>query len=66
MTEDKGEKDIGIISPYRQQKSGLERTLVEMKEPFKGKVYDPCCGSGGMFVQSSKFIKENQGNLYIS
>ena len=41
----------------------IVRTLVEMIEPFKGRVYDPCCGSGGMFVQSSKFIKEHQGNI---
>ncbi len=33
------------------------RLLVEMLEPFKGRVYDPCCGSGGMFVQSVKFIE---------
>ena len=30
--------------------------LVEMLEPYKGRVFDPCCGSGGMFVQSEKFI----------
>jgi len=41
----------------------IVRTLVEMIEPFKGKVYDPCCGSGGMFVQSAKSINEHQGNL---
>lgn len=35
--------------------------LVAMLEPFKGRVMDPCCGSGGMFVQSEKFIKEHQG-----
>ncbi|MBC7237942.1 MAG: SAM-dependent DNA methyltransferase, partial [Chloroflexi bacterium] len=33
------------------------RLLVEMLEPFKGRVYDPCCGSGGMFVQSVEFIE---------
>src|SRR5262249_47027840 len=32
------------------------RLLVEMIEPYKGRVYDPCCGSGGMFVQSEKFV----------
>jgi len=37
------------------------RTLVEMLEPYKGRVYDPCCGSGGMFVQSEKFIEEQGG-----
>lgn len=35
--------------------------LVEMLEPYKGRVFDPCCGSGGMFVQSEKFVKERQG-----
>jgi type I restriction enzyme M protein len=37
------------------------RTLVEMLEPYRGRVYDPCCGSGGMFVQSEKFIEEHGG-----
>jgi type I restriction enzyme M protein len=37
--------------------------LVEMLEPYKGRVFDPCCGSGGMFVQSEKFIKEHQGKI---
>ena len=36
--------------------------LVSMVEPFNGKVYDPCCGSGGMFVQSEKFIESHGGN----
>ena len=35
--------------------------LVEMLEPYKGRVYDPCCGSGGMFVQSLKFIEAHDG-----
>jgi type I restriction enzyme M protein len=35
--------------------------LVEMLEPYKGRVFDPCCGSGGMFVQSEKFVKGHQG-----
>ena len=35
--------------------------LVEMLEPYKGRVYDPCCGSGGMFVQSEKFVEEHGG-----
>jgi len=39
------------------------RTLVEMLEPYKGRVYDPCCGSGGMFVQSEKFIEQHGGRL---
>ena len=39
------------------------RVLVEMIEPYKGRVYDPCCGSGGMFVQSEKFVAEHGGRL---
>ena len=38
------------------------RTLVEMLEPYQGRIYDPCCGSGGMFIQSEKFIEEHGGN----
>ncbi len=37
--------------------------LVEMLEPYKGRVFDPCCGSGGMFVQSEKFVVEHQGKV---
>ena len=37
--------------------------LVEMLEPNKGRVYDPCCGSGGMFVQSEKFVEEHDGRI---
>lgn len=36
--------------------------LAEMIEPYKGKIYDPCCGSGGMFVQSVKFVQSHHGN----
>jgi len=36
------------------------KLLVEMLEPYEGRVFDPCCGSGGMFVQSEKFIKAHQ------
>lgn len=39
------------------------RTLVEMLEPYSGRVYDPCCGSGGMFVQSEKFVAEHGGRI---
>jgi type I restriction enzyme M protein len=39
------------------------RLLVEMLEPYEGRVYDPCCGSGGMFVQSEKFVEEHGGRL---
>ena len=35
--------------------------LVNMLEPYKGRVFDPCCGSGGMFVQSEKFVESHQG-----
>lgn len=38
-------------------------TLVEILRPYEGRVYDPACGSGGMFVQSAKFIKAHQGNI---
>ncbi|MBI2260284.1 MAG: SAM-dependent DNA methyltransferase [Caulobacterales bacterium] len=37
--------------------------LVEMLQPFKGRVYDPCCGSGGMFVQSERFVEAHGGRL---
>lgn len=37
--------------------------LVNMLEPYKGRVFDPCCGSGGMFVQSEKFVEEHQGRI---
>jgi type I restriction enzyme M protein len=37
--------------------------LVEMLEPYKGRVFDPCCGSGGMFVQSEKFVTKHQGKI---
>ncbi len=37
--------------------------LVQMLEPYKGRVFDPCCGSGGMFVQSEKFIEQHGGKI---
>lgn len=43
--------------------SSVVKLLVQMLEPYKGRVYDPCCGSGGMFVQSEKFVEEHQGRL---
>lgn len=74
-----GEKDLlGRVYEYflgqfasAEGKSGGEfytptsvvKTLVEMIEPYEGRIYDPCCGSGGMFVQSEKFIKEHQGRI---
>lgn len=39
------------------------KTLVEVIQPLHGRVYDPCCGSGGIFVQSAEFIKRHQGNI---
>lgn len=36
--------------------------IAEMIQPYRGKIYDPCCGSGGMFVQSMKFIEAHHGN----
>ena len=36
--------------------------MAELIEPYKGKIYDPCCGSGGMFVQSVKFVESHRGN----
>ena len=41
----------------------IVKLLVEMLEPYSGRVLDPCCGSGGMFVQSEKFVIEHQGGL---
>ncbi|MFA6098309.1 MAG: class I SAM-dependent DNA methyltransferase [Patescibacteria group bacterium] len=40
------------------------KLLVEMLEPYKGRVYDPCCGSGGMFVQSEKFVETHGGSRH--
>jgi len=41
----------------------IVRLMVEMIEPYKGRVYDPACGSGGMFVMSEKFVTEHQGKI---
>ncbi|MCM3360367.1 class I SAM-dependent DNA methyltransferase [Niallia sp. MER TA 168] len=76
---DKSEKDLlGRVYEYflgkfasAEGKGGGEfytptsvvKTLVEMIEPYKGRIYDPCCGSGGMFVQSEKFVEEHQGEI---
>lgn len=43
--------------------ASVVKLLVQMIEPYKGRVFDPCCGSGGMFVQSEKFIKEHGGRV---
>lgn len=41
----------------------IVKILVEMIEPYKGRIYDPACGSGGMFVMSEKFVLEHSGKL---
>lgn len=41
----------------------IVQLLVEMLEPYKGRIYDPCCGSGGMFVQSEKFVEQHGGRI---
>ncbi|MGH7957374.1 MAG: N-6 DNA methylase, partial [Opitutaceae bacterium] len=43
--------------------SSVVRLLVEMLGPYKGRIYDPCCGSGGMFVQSEKFVEAHGGRI---
>lgn len=43
--------------------TSVVKTLVDMIEPYQGRVYDPCCGSGGMFVQSEKFVEDHQGRV---
>lgn len=74
--EDKSEDVLGNVYQYflgkfaqQEGKGGGEyfttesivKLLVEMIEPYKGRVYDPCCGSGGMFVQSKKFVEAHGG-----
>ena len=41
----------------------IVQTMVEMIEPYKGRVFDPCCGSGGMFVMSEKFVENHKGKV---
>ena len=43
--------------------ASVVRVLVTMLAPYKGRIYDPCCGSGGMFVQSEKFIEAHGGKV---
>ena len=50
-------KDAGAFYTPRS----VVKTLVEMLEPYHGRVYDPACGSGGMFVQSAEFVKAHGG-----
>lgn len=61
---------IGAFATYIPQKGGefftpqsIVELMVDILEPYKGRVFDPCCGSGGMFVQCSKFVKEHQGRV---
>jgi type I restriction enzyme M protein len=75
--EDKEEDVVGRVYEYflgkfaaTEGKKGGEfytpscivNLIAEMIEPYKGKIYDPCCGSGGMFVQSIKFVDSHHGN----
>ena len=53
-----GKKGGQFYTPSR-----VVRVLVEMLAPYKGRVYDPCCGSGGMFVSSEKFIEAHSGKI---
>jgi type I restriction enzyme M protein len=43
--------------------ASVVKTLVEVIKPFNGRVYDPCCGSGGMFVQSARFVEHHAGSI---
>jgi type I restriction enzyme M protein len=53
-----GKKGGQFYTPSR-----VVRVLVEMLAPYKGRVFDPCCGSGGMFVSSEKFIEAHSGKI---
>lgn len=79
MIEHGNEKDIlgrtyeYCLSKFAEQEGKLAgefytpscvvRTLVSVLQPYRGRVYDPCCGSGGMFVQSAKFVESHAGNI---
>lgn len=58
FAEQEGKRGGEFFTP-----SCVVRTLVEVLQPYHGRVYDPCCGSGGMFVQSAKFIQKHSGNI---
>ena len=58
FAEQEGKRGGEFFTP-----SCVVRTLVEVLQPFQGRVYDPCCGSGGMFVQSAKFVESHSGNI---
>lgn len=79
MIENGSEKDIlgrtyeYCLSKFAEQEGKLAgefytpscvvRTLVAILQPYHGRVYDPCCGSGGMFVQSARFVESHAGNI---
>lgn len=58
FARDEGKKGGEFYTP-----ECVVRTIVEVIQPYKGKIFDPACGSGGMFVQSSKFIERHRGNI---
>lgn len=58
FAEQEGKRGGEFFTP-----SCVVRTLVEILQPYKGRVYDPCCGSGGMFVQSAQFVENHSGNI---
>lgn len=77
MTADKEQDIIGRVYEYFLSKFALKEgkgkgefytpksivnLIAEMLEPYSGKLYDPCCGSGGMFVQSIKFVEAHSGS----
>ena len=77
MTKDKEQDIMGRVYEYFLSNFALQEgkgkgefytpkcivnLIAELIEPYKGKIYDPCCGSGGMFVQSMKFVQAHNGN----
>ena len=77
MTKDKEQDVMGRVYEYFLSNFALQEgkgkgefytpkcivnLIAELIEPYKGKIYDPCCGSGGMFVQSMKFVQAHNGN----
>ena len=58
FAEQEGKKGGEFFTP-----ACIVKTLVEFLKPYNGRVYDPACGSGGMFVQSAKFVENHQGNI---
>ena len=79
-TDSKGEDLLGKVYEYflgqfalaEGKKGGqfytpesIVRLLVEILEPYNGRVFDPCCGSGGMFVQSEKFVQNHQERVRL-